>query len=83
MPIFPDDHPYPKVIDYKLNRFVKSSDDEVVLVYLVFGMEAKNLDICSFSDPNCDGEARWDSAFNPNTVEAQEALQVTSIYKLW
>ena len=46
-------------------------------VYLVFGLEAKDLDVCSFSDASCDGDSVYDADFNPNTVEAQNALIVS------
>ena len=56
---------------------MKSNNDEVATVYLVFGLEAKDLDVCSFSDASCDGDSVYDADFNPNTVEAQNALIVS------
>lgn len=63
-------------MDLKLNAFVKSNIDETADVVMVFGLDQKDLDGCSFSDPKCKGVAQWDPNFNPNTVEAQLALQV-------
>lgn len=63
-------------MDLKLNAFVKSNIDETADVVMVFGLDQKDLDGCSFSDPKCKGVAQWDPNFNPNAVEAQLALQV-------
>lgn len=63
--------------DLSANAFISTDIDRTLSVHIVWGMLENDMSDCHFSTPDCQGKQRWDPDFNPNTVEAQQALQVT------
>ncbi|KAL4238405.1 hypothetical protein ACF0H5_003114 [Mactra antiquata] len=73
--VLKDDHVYSVARDHSLHSFVLSNADRTLILYIVWGMHPNDMTNCHFSTPKCKGEQQWDTSFNPNTPEAQTAIQ--------
>jgi len=54
---------------------VKGSQN-LVTIYIVWGLRPKNRDRCHYSAIDCNGDNEYDESFNPNPVTNQQALMV-------
>ena len=75
-------HNYGKALEFDSYGFKKNVADRDVVVYIVWGLEHRDMSACHFSDELCEGVQRYDDTFNPNTPEAQVALMVSSSFNL-
>ncbi|XP_046379986.2 protein dispatched homolog 3-like [Haliotis rufescens] len=72
--IYKDTHNYGKAIDRNLNSFKPSVKDEVIKVYLVWGLKEQDRASCHKTDYECFGRTVWDDGFDLNPKPAQNAL---------
>lgn len=56
-----------------------NKNDRNVVVYIVWGLEERDMSGCHFSDGRCVGVEKYDPSFNPNTLEAQLAIKVGTV----
>ncbi|XP_061167576.1 protein dispatched homolog 3-like [Saccostrea echinata] len=72
--IYKKSHFYTKAQNKELYSFVKNVDDNLVKIYIVWGISEKDRSDCHFSSVDCRGNQVYDSSFNPNPLDNQLAL---------
>ena len=75
MKIFVEDTNLGKSMRLEGTGFIPSADD-FVQVIISWGIEPRDFSKCHKTEYTCQGEARWDEAFDLNTPPAQMALLV-------
>ncbi|XP_045187392.2 uncharacterized protein LOC123545146 [Mercenaria mercenaria] len=73
--VLKDSHVYSIAEDHSVNSFVLSNADRTLILHIVWGMHPNDMSDCHFSTPQCRGKKDWDTSFDPNTPEAQTAVQ--------
>lgn len=81
--IYKDNTNYGKANNIQLYSFPPSGEDNMVRIYMSWGLKNRNLSGCHFSDIECAGKEEFDDAFDVSTAEAQDALKVRSLENAW
>ena len=71
--LFVESHHFSRAIELNNNQFVSNWED-TTKVFLVWGLLESDLSSCHFSEIDCIGKQKWDEEFDPNTIEAQQAI---------
>ncbi|XP_070181353.1 protein dispatched homolog 1-like isoform X2 [Littorina saxatilis] len=71
---YQDNHHYSKAGDLQKYGFKPSAQDDVIEVYIVYGLKNQDLQECSNTDFACTGRTVWDDGFDLNPKRAQSAL---------
>lgn len=70
---------YSKASNKEQYGMLYSDSDNLVTIYIAFGLGLKDRSGCHFSSINCHGTQMYDTTFDPNPTANQLALKV-SIY---
>ncbi|CAH1790939.1 unnamed protein product [Owenia fusiformis] len=74
--IYKEDTNYGKANLKRLNAFKPSSEDDIIHVYLVWGLKNQDRSMCHKTDfENCTGTTVWDNGFDLNPAPAQKAIK--------
>ena len=77
MKIFKSGSNYGRATYNQLNAFRPSVEDDIVKVYLVWGLKPQDRSSCHKSDFDvCGGDTVWDNHFDLNPAPAQKAILV-------
>lgn len=74
--IYKKSHFYSQALDKELYSFVENVEDNMVSIYIVWGISLKDRSDCHFSSIACRGKQVYDSSFDPNPEANQMALKV-------
>lgn len=66
-----------KVDDLNENAFVKSQEDRVVVVTVVWGLKEQDRSACHHTDFKCKGKTVLDRSFDMNPPPCQSAMLVS------
>ncbi|XP_050405065.1 protein dispatched homolog 3-like [Patella vulgata] len=69
-----DSNNFQKATNLNLQGFRPSSDDNVIKVYIVWGLKHQDLSACHKTDSKCKGKTVWDDGFDLNPKPAQMSL---------
>ncbi|XP_062611293.1 protein dispatched homolog 3-like isoform X2 [Saccostrea cucullata] len=73
--VYKKSHFYTKAQNKELYSFVENVDDNLVKIYIVWGISEKDRSDCHFSSIDCRGTQVYDSSFDPNPPGNQEKLK--------
>lgn len=77
MKTFKENTNYGRAKVKRLNSFKHSTEDTVIRVFMILGLNPQDRDRCHKTDfANCHGESVWDEGFDLNPAPAQAALLV-------
>ncbi|XP_069117661.1 protein dispatched homolog 1-like [Argopecten irradians] len=83
--IFKDDHNYQMANDRRKNAFKPSGRDDIIRVYMVWGLRLQDRSNCHKTDgEKCTGKTVWDEAFdlNPSPAQLQMKKMCTDLQNL-
>ena len=81
MKLWRDDTNYGRANAQQKNSFKPSMEDEVIQVYMIWGLKKQDRSRCDphSMDPVCRGRTVWDEGFDLNPAPAQVALRVSIV----